>query len=351
VTLTVLSVAYPFAPVSADPVGGAEQVLSQLDRALVAGGHRSLVLAQAGSTPAGQLVPVPVPSGSLTDDARAATRACVRARLAGTLARERVDLVHLHGVDFVAYLPPPGPPALVTLHLPLSWHDDSALRPNRPDTWLVPVSESQARTAPPGVALLDPIPNGVDLAAFAQPTPKRAFALCLGRLCREKGFHLALDAAREADIPLLIAGEVFPYPEHQAYFEREIRPRLDARRRFLGPVAGPAKRRLIAAAACVLIPSLAPETSSLVAREAAAAGTPVIAFPAGALPEAVVHGRTGFIVDGVADMVDAIGRVGEIDPVACRAEAAARFNAQVTAAAYLNLYRRLAAAAEDRRAL
>jgi hypothetical protein len=57
--LTVLSVAYPFAPVGPDAVGGAEQILSALDRALVRAGHCSVVVACEGSEVAGSVVPVP----------------------------------------------------------------------------------------------------------------------------------------------------------------------------------------------------------------------------------------------------------------------------------------------------
>ena len=171
-----------------------------------------------------------------------------------------------------------------------------------------------------------------------------------GRLCEEKGFHHALDAAHRADTPLLIAGEVFPYPEHEAYVAREIRPRLDAKRRLIGRVQGAAKRRLLAAARCVLIPSLAAETSSLVAREAAAAGTPVIAYPNGALADAVAHGRTGFVVDSVEAMADAILRTSEIDPDDCRAEAQMRFDLRRTTASYLDLYHRLSLRHDRRRA-
>lgn len=340
--LTVLSVAYPFAPVGPDAVGGAEQVLSQLDRALTEAGHRSLVLAQAGSHTWGALHAIPSVGGELTPEARARTHAVVRQRLAELIAWERPDVVHLHGVDFASYLPLPGPPCLVTLHLPIGWHSAEALRPSRPDTWLVPVSQTQTAEAPPSPALLRPIPNGVDIAAYTERPRKRRFALALGRICEEKGFHLALDAARLADVPLLLAGSVYDYPEHRAYFEQEIRPRLDARWRFIGPVAGAAKRRLLAAARCVLVPSLVPETSSLVAREALAAGTPVVALNRGALPEAIEHGRTGFLVEDVEGMAAAILRADEINPEICWAEARARFDVHRTTAAYLELYARLA---------
>jgi glycosyltransferase involved in cell wall biosynthesis len=179
--------------------------------------------------------------------------------------------------------------------------------------------------------------------AFAGRHPKRNFALMLGRICPEKGVHLALDAARLAGISLLIAGEVYDYEAHRRYFEEEVRPRLDRQRRFLGPIGFARKRRLLNAARCVLVPSLAPETSSLVAREAAASGTPVIAFPNGALAETVEHGRTGFLVEDVEAMAAAIRDAGALDPETCRRVARERFRADTMIAAYLDVYARLAA--------
>jgi glycosyltransferase involved in cell wall biosynthesis len=338
VGLTVVSVAYPFAPVSADAAGGAEQVLAQLDRALVAAGHRSIVVAQAGSVVAGELVAVPAPAGEIDDDARKAAHGHVRAAIATVAGR--ADVVHLHGLDFDRYLPPPGPPCLVTLHMPLDWYAAGALRS---DLSLQPVSADQARRAPEGVTLLDPIANGVDVEHY-RPSPTRGdYALVLGRVAREKGFHDAIDAARMAGVPLRAAGAVFPYAEHRRYFDEEVAPRLDGERRWVGAVAGEAKRDLIAGAKCMLIPSTAPETSSLVTMEALACGVPVIAYRSGALPEIVEDGVTGLIVDDVAGMADAIGRVGAIDPAACRRAAVERFAVARTTAAYLDLYHRLAA--------
>ncbi len=339
--LTVASVAYPLAPVGAHSVGGAEQMVHLLDHALVAAGHRSIVIAREDSVVAGELLPIPHFPGPIDDAMRRATQAATR----DALRDVRADIVHMHGIDFADYLPPAGLPTLATLHLPPEWYTPEALCPSRPGTWVHCVSTTQHAACPPSAALLPPISNGVPVAALqASCHIRRSFTLMLGRICPEKAQHLALEAARLAGVPLLIAGEAYPYPAHQAYLRDEILPRLDHIRRLIGPIGFTRKRRLLAAARCVLIPSLAPETSSLVAMEAIACGTPVIAFRTGALPEIVSHGETGFIVDDAAGMAAMIARVGEIDPEHCRATARARFSLERCVDAYLTRYADLATA-------
>ena len=110
---------------------------------------------------------------------------------------------------------------------------------------------------------------------------------------------------------------------------------------FSGPVGFARKRRLLTAARCLLVPSLAAETSSLVAMEAMACGTPVVAFRAGALPEIVEDGVTGFLVDGVRDMTVRIAQAGTLDRAAIRAAAVRRFSARCMTDRYLALYHRL----------
>jgi glycosyltransferase involved in cell wall biosynthesis len=339
--LTVLNVAYPLAPVGPDAVGGAEQVLSALDRALVEMGHRSIVIACEGSTAAGTLVSVPFEGGLLDEAAKA--RAHARHRDAIATARQRwpVDVVHLHGIDFQSYLPDNGP-TLATLHLPLDWYSAQALRPARPDLWLHAVSHSQHLRAPEGAVLQDPIPNGVDIDDLPRLQSKRKFALVLSRICPEKGIHLALEASQMANLPLLVGGRVYRYETHERYFSEQVTPRLDRRRRFLGSVGFTRKRRLLNAARCVVIPSLAAETSSLVAMEALACGTPVVAFPNGALPEVIDHGRTGFLVNSLAEMAEAMVAAGSLDPEACRAEARRRFSLEKMIAGYMDAYHALA---------
>jgi glycosyltransferase involved in cell wall biosynthesis len=339
--LTVLSVAFPLAPVTADPVGGAEQVLARLDRALVAAGHRSVVIAPEGSEVAGEFAPVPAVAGEIGAAATRRAHGAVRARIAEVIRDRRPDVVHLHGLDFDRYLPAEGPPVLVTLHLPLAWYAPGALAPVRARTYLHPVSASQAATRPDDARICTPVENGVDIPRL-RPR-KRGYALALGRVCPEKGLDDALEAARLARVPLLVAGSVFAYAAHQAHFREAIAPRLGWRRRWIGPVAGARKQALLAGARCVLIPSKAPETSSLVAMEAMAAGTPVIAYRSGALPEIVEHGTTGFLVDGIEGLAAAIREVGALDPERCRRRAAERFSADRMVAAYFRRYAELAA--------
>ena len=341
-SLTVLSVGYPLAAVSPDSAGGAEQILAALDRALVAAGHRSVVVAPEGSCVAGKLHAIaPVPT-DLDDAAKHRAQAETAAAIAAVRAREPIDLVHLHGIDFPAYLPEPGVPVLATLHLPPDWYPAGALSPTRPDTSIHCVSDAQHAVCPPSSRLLPPIANGVPVERLRAHNAKRRFALFLGRICPEKGVHLAIAAAREAAIPLVIAGQVYPYADHRRYFDEQVRPALGPACRFLGPVGFARKRRLLTAARSLLVPSLAAETSSLVAREAAACGTAVIAFPNGAMAETVEHGRTGFVVEDVSAMAAAIRQVGRIEPEICRAVAAERFSEAAMVARYLALYARLA---------
>jgi glycosyltransferase involved in cell wall biosynthesis len=166
--------------------------------------------------------------------------------------------------------------------------------------------------------------------------------MCLSRIAPEKNIHAALDAAKAAGVPLLLGGEVYPYREHQRYFEQEVAPRLDERRKFLGPLDEKAKFKLLQRARCLLQPSLAAETSSLVAMEALASGTPVVAYPSGALPALIEHGRTGFLVSNVEEMAEGIRRAGSIDPAACLAAAASRFDLNRMIRRYFETYTRLA---------
>src|SRR5438045_8548030 len=91
--------AYPLAPVGPDAVGGAEQVLAAIDRALVEAGQRSLIVAQEGSRCAGTLIALPRHDGPVDELALARAQAAVPHATDGALQRAPIDVVHLPAVD------------------------------------------------------------------------------------------------------------------------------------------------------------------------------------------------------------------------------------------------------------
>ncbi len=79
----------------------------------------------------------------------------------------------------------------------------------------------------------------------------------------------------------------------------------------------------------------------MVGIEAQCSGTPIIGTRYGYLPELIKHGETGFLVDSVEEAAEAVQRLAQIDPRACRANVEMRFSASVMAAGYDRVYRKL----------
>lgn len=339
--LTVLSVAFPFAPVGPCGVGSAERILAELDTALVAEGQRSLVVACAGSLVAGELFAAPMPERALISESdRRWHRWRFQAAIDRALSKHRVDLIHMHGVDFDQHVLPPDIPVLVTLHLPINWY--------RPEAWVTfgdraqfqCVSEAQRSTCP---ALADApvIENGVALPNVRLDREREDFALALGRISPEKNVHEALEAGTLAATQVLVGGYVFADREHSEYFADKVQPLLDRdgiAHHYLGPVEAERRQRLLARAKCLLLSSRAQETTSLSAMEALSVGTPVIAYRSGALAEIVEDGVTGYLVDSVEEMADAIRRVDQIRSEDCRAAAERRFSRDRMVRDYFDLY-------------
>lgn len=351
--LHILYIAYPLLTVSDESAGGAEQVLWALERELARRGVCTTVAASAGSRIAGELFATGDPCIRPDDYERRnqehqeAVIAFVRQR---AHAGQPFDLVHDMSGSFWNRAAELDVPVLATLHLPRSFYPPQYFQNIPANVSFNCVSHSQARSFSDLERLIGVVPNGIALDRF-EPEPRtngngnpgrRQGLLWLGRICEEKAPHLALEIAAHSGLPITLAGQIYPFSYHQQYFERGVAPRLQQmpNATLITSPTFEQKRKLLRETQALLITSMAKETSSLVAMEAAASGTPVVAFRHGALSEIVREGVTGFLADDVEGAGAACQHIVGLNPAACLQYARATFSSAAMAAGYLQLYER-----------
>jgi glycosyltransferase involved in cell wall biosynthesis len=255
---------------------------------------------------------------------------------------EGFDLIHDHtnylGVAFAATL---STPVLHTVHMVLDEDRAAFLKRFSGEVYLTAISQYQRKEVP-DLPWRGTIHNAVDVDAFPFRSDKEDYLLCLGRVCERKGQDLAIEVARRAGMPLVLAGRV--HPKEAWFFEERILPHVDADRViFHGEVSNERKAELLAGARALLFPVREPEPFGLAMAEALACGTPVVAPALGAVPEVVTNGETGFFATGVRAMAEAAERVSELSPARCRSEAEARFHLQTMVDGYESMYRAILA--------
>jgi glycosyltransferase involved in cell wall biosynthesis len=213
---------------------------------------------------------------------------------------------------------------------------------------MVAISQRARTQLPSELNVVSIVHHGVPMEHF-KPTVDRPdeFYVWLGRIVSDKGPHLAIEAARKAGVPLVLAGIVDSHvPEAVSYFREFIEPQIDGCQiTYIGPVAMTQKIDLLSRARAFLCPLQWEEPFGMVIIEAMAVGCPVITFPRGAAPEIVVDGQNGFLVCDVDEMVSGIRRIEMLDRSVVRAYAEAHFSVRVMAEQYLALYRKVRAEA------
>lgn len=322
--------------------GGIERVAALLVDGLVARGHHVTLfatgnsLAQATELSATEELPLRVQALDPW-----LSEAATSLHMVTALRRSQAfDVWHNHhGYPGLALGELVGAPMLTTLHGPVfteyaRYYEAFGGHP------LVSISDAQRMQAP-HLNYVATIYNGIETARY-DVGRRQGYLLFLGRMAEEKGPHVAIEAARRAGIPLVMAAKVDP--ADRQFFENRVAPWIDGSSvRFVGEVQGAAKRRLLQGAIALLHLVQWPEPFGLVLVEAMACGTPVVAMRQGAIPEVVTHGETGFVVDTLPEAVEAIACVAALDPGRCRAEAVRRFDAARMVSAYEGVYEEVAA--------
>ncbi len=347
--LSILYVSYPLLPVTPESAGGAEQMLLVLEREMVAAGHRTTVAAADGSQVSGLLLATGPPANG-PDQYERRDRVHAKRILEYLQGHPHdFDLIHDKSGSFFRHAAECPVPVLATLHLPRSFYREDLFQLLPSHVYFNCVSKSQAASFADLPNFLGVVENGIVVDEFPLTTAKCDYLLWLGRICEEKAPHLAIAAAQEAGLPLVIAGQVYPFQYHRDYFDREIRPHLSEASsvQFIDSPTLQQKLDLLRHARALLLTSTAEETSSLVAMEAMACGTPVVPMRRGAFPEVVADGETGFVVESLEDMLQALREVDRISPKACRARVERHFNALRMARDYQELYRQVLISAKE----
>jgi glycosyltransferase involved in cell wall biosynthesis len=204
----------------------------------------------------------------------------------------------------------------------------------------VPVCVSHAQAKMLGDPSLPVVYNGVDLDEIKFNARPEDFFIIVGRMTPGKGIAEAIRVAKRAKIKLLVIGHVTSHlPWSAEYFHKEVEPQIDGDRiRYIERLPYREIVELMGKAKGFLFPLQWEEPFGLVAIEAMAAGTPVIACRRGAMPELINHGETGYLVSSEEEMAAVTCQTEKIDRARCRAWVAERFAIEQMVSAYEQLY-------------
>jgi glycosyltransferase involved in cell wall biosynthesis len=315
---------FPVPPVG---YGGIEWIVSLLAEGLVRAGHDVTLFASGDSATAAELSAVfpEAPSeliGTTGPELRHALACYERAA--------EFDIVNDHSGPLAAALGAAvATPVVHTVHGPLTGADGdlyASLARVAPGVGLISLSLNQRRPQP-DLPWLANCPNALDLGAYPVRAERGEYLLFLGRMSPEKGCHRAIEVAREAGLPLRIAGKMRE-PAEREYFEAYVAPELGDGVEYLGETSHGKKVALLQNARATLFPIEWEEPFGLVMIESMACGTPVLATRRGAVPEVIEHGRSGVIVDDYREMAAALAEADRLEPLECRRWAEERFSAE-----------------------
>ena len=318
--------------------GGTERVVSALTEELVARGHDVTLFASGDSITSAKLrsvYPRALREANLPDLYGVNPWTLLSLGQAYSLADE-FDIIHDHLIPLSL---PIGniarTPVIGTMHgvfMPDTRRLFQVL--NRPH--IATISQSQGRYEAGIINSAGVVYNGLPMEDYPFGDEPEDYLLYVGRISMQKGVHLAIAVAQELDMRLIIAAKLDP--EDEQYFNYYVKPRLGSRIEWIGEVDETKRNELMSKAKCFLHPVTWREPFGLTLIEAAACGCPVIGMNRGSIPEIVKDGVTGFVVEDVEDMTDAVEKIATIDRAACRTHALENFSAKRMADDYEVLY-------------
>ena len=255
---------------------------------------------------------------------------------------ERFDLIHAHWPTLAPYFSSfSKTPTLITYaYIEKELHE--YYRVHFPRCFPVCISRAQARML--GDESLPVIYNGIELEGIPFNDQPEDFFIAVGRMTPGKGIAEAIRIAQKACVRLLIIGQVTSHlPWSEKYFLSEIQPKIDGERiKHIECLPHDQLMQTVGRAKGFLFPSQQEEAFGLAVAEAMAAGTPVLAYPRGSMPELVKHGESGYLLCTEDEMIDAIHRIERLDRRRCREWVQENFSVERMVESYERLYCQIA---------
>lgn len=324
--------------------GGTELIVSLLTEELIRRGHEVTLFATADSLTEATLVSV-ADKPLRSDPAQPPTRwqaFDVRLLIKLEQMQSEFDVVHNHmGWQALPILSKLSCAVVSTNHNPVKPYAEEIYLAHQ-DLPYVAISEAYKRlNFPDQLNYVNVVYNGIQCQDFGHvPGRKRDHLLFIGRLGKAKGTVDALDIAKKLGLPIKLAGKVDD--NEQAYFDKEIKPRLDEPGvEFVGEVDSKTKLDLYRSAIAVVYPVAFEEPFGLVMVESLACGTPVMAFKRGSVPEVLSNGETAVIGNTVEELVSRFDEITRIQPETCLKRARDLFDVKRMVDGYEAVYNRI----------
>ena len=356
--MKIAQLAPPWLPVPPTGYGGTELIVHSLTEELVKRGHDVTLFASGDSKTSAKLSSVFEKalgnSGAIKGDALHPLLHYIEC----FEKAEQFDIIHNHAQYYAMFLADlVKTPFVHTIHGSYSKESTPeekihTLKRFR-DHNFISISNNQ-RNDLPELNYVATVYNGIDLSEFPFIKEQGKYLLWFGRITAKKGPVDAIEAANSLGLPLKLVGAIDPI--EQEYFDSVVKPLIDGKLiTYEGEISVFDKAKVYEGAICTLYPIHWEEPFGLVMAESMASGTPVVAYNRGSVSELVEDGITGFIIRenpassdgyrisevGVAGLVAAVKRIGEISREACRKRIEENFTVEKMVDGYEAVYKKL----------
>ena len=180
--------------------------------------------------------------------------------------------------------------------------------------------------------------NGINANEFTFMPESEDYLLFFSRIHPEKGTYECIQIAKQSGRKLIISGLI----QDQEYFDSKVKPFINNDDIVYVGNSGPEERDILLGKAYALLhPISFEEPFGLNVVESMFCGTPVIAFNRGAMPELILDGKTGSLVQNIDEAVEAVNNAHSIDRKYCHNWAASKFSREKMVEGYIEVYKKI----------